>query len=178
MCTQAPSANEGEFVNSAHWITPRIAVGMYLTPERATHLRERGFTHIFNVGEEPSVVQKEELGFAEITDCPIVDLARIPDDVAVNCVANILAMLRSSPESKVYVHCLAGQNRSPTVVWLFLIACGLDPAAGKRLITDRVCDSVPGHRDLVDDRLIRSVIEYGRLRALTPHDAGIVETAN
>jgi hypothetical protein len=89
----------------------------------------------------------------------------------------MLAMLRASPESKVYVHCLAGQNRSPTVVWLFLIACGLGPTKGKRFITNRVCDAVPGHAALVDHRLIEKVRDYGRRNGLTIHDAGIIEAA-
>jgi protein-tyrosine phosphatase len=175
MCQEPTSSNQEEFADSATWITPRIAVGMFLSPERAPQLRERGIGHVLNVGENPSIVHKGDFGFAEIVDCPIVDLARIPNDVAIFCIDTMLAMLRSSPDSKVYVHCLAGQNRSPTVVWLFLVACGVDPAAAKHWIKGRVRNSVPGHRDLVDERLIRHVIAHGRLHDLTPADAGIVD---
>lgn len=175
MCQQPTGENQEEFADSAYWITPRIAVGMFLSPERAAELRDRGIRYVLNVGENPSVVHKEDFDFAEIVDRPLVDLARIPDDVAIFCIATILAMLRSSPDSKVYVHCLAGQNRSPTVVWLFLVACGIDQSAAKHRITKRVRNSVPGHRDLVDDRLIRRVVEYGRLHELTPVDAGIID---
>ena len=138
------SADE-DSLHSAYWITSRIAVGRYLTPERGRFLRDRGITHILNVGENPSIVHRQDIGFSDIVDLPIVDLQRIPDETAKTCIDTIQTMLLSAPESKVYVHCLAGQNRSPTVVWLFLVACGLDAKQGQQLITNRIYDAVPGH---------------------------------
>ena len=150
------------FSQSVYWITPRIALGRYVTPERATYLRGKGVTHVLNVGENPSTVNASEYGFAEIVDCPIVDLTRIPNEIAVDCVSTLHSFLCASSESKAYVHCLAGQRRSPTVAWLYFIARGLEPSRAKQLIEERVFDAVPGHSALVDDELIRSVIEFGR----------------
>jgi protein-tyrosine phosphatase len=173
MDSRPTGPNDEESVHSVYWITPRIAVGRYLTPERARHLRDRGVTHILNVGENPSIVHRQDFDFAAIVDQPIVDLELIPVDAAQNCVATLCEMLRSTSDSKVYVHCLAGQNRSPTIAWLFLIACGLDRTQGKRRITDRIYDAVPGHSALVDDPLIQSVVESGKRLGLTLEDAGL-----
>ena len=152
---------DDEFTHSVYWITPRIAVGRFVSPERANYLRSCGVTHILNVGESPSVVCAEDFGFQQIVDRPIVDLTRVPDSVAVDCLADLHAMLSDSPDSKVYVHCLAGQNRSPTIIWLYLIARGMDPKQAKDRITTRAFDAVPGHSAMVDDALIRLVTEFG-----------------
>ena len=72
-----------------------------------------------------------------------------------------LREMLQEPESHVYVHCIAGQNRSPTVVWLYLIACGVSLGNAKRLIEAKSPDSIPGHKKLVSQQLIDSVVEYG-----------------
>ena len=35
------------------------------------------------------------------------------------------------PDSQVYIHCIAGQLRSPTALWLYLMACGVPPMGTK-----------------------------------------------
>jgi hypothetical protein len=142
-------------------VTKRLYLGPFLTPDRAVYLRGLGVTHALNVGEAPSVVTPASCGFAEIRDLAIVDWARIPDDVAIECLEQLHQMLRSN-DSKVYVHCIAGQNRSPTVVWLYLIACGMPRDEAKAIVEAASPDSVPGHKTLADARLALLVEEYGR----------------
>lgn len=153
-------------------ITKRLFLGPFLTPSRAAYLRELGVTHVLNVCEAPSIVSDGDGDFCEIRNLSIEDLRPISDDEAITCVTAIHEMLQS-PEAKVYVHCIAGQNRSPTILWLYLIACGLASAEAKASIEANAVDAVPGHKALVDDRLAAVVREYGLLQ-LRPVPEGAI----
>jgi protein-tyrosine phosphatase len=147
--------------HQVYWITRRIALGAFATDARAEYLLAEGITHILNVSDAPSVVATEPGGFICVRDCPVQDLERIPDDVAVRCLDAFHAML-SDQGSKVYIHCTAGQNRSPCVLWLYFVACGLSRDDAAKLITDSSPDAVPTHSRLVDDQLVTIVRRHGR----------------
>jgi len=148
-----------------YWITGRVAIGRFVTPERCRHLSEQGVTHILNVADTPSLPATGQAGFRQVVDVPIVDLRRIPDATALACLDAIHAALAVS-DSKLYVHCTAGQNRSPTIFWLYLVACGVDSDAAKRMITLRCPDAIPGHGHLLDDSLIEVVRSHGKVRGM------------
>lgn len=126
-----------------------------------------GITHILNVGEAPSVLIATDEPFQQIAWHPIVDLERVPDEAAVAILATLHGMV-CQPSASVYVHCMAGWNRSPTIVWLYLVACGWDQEAAKSLVTRHAFDAVPGHPRLVDASLIASAQEFGKT-TLLPH---------
>ncbi len=45
----------------------------------------------------------------------------------------------ASPDHKIYIHCIEGVSRSPTIVWLYLIKGGLSPEeATAKIIPNRV----------------------------------------
>ncbi len=125
-----------------------------------------GITHILNVGESPSVLGPGDGPFAEITWRPIADLERIPDPLALEALDTLHRMV-CVDGSRVYVHCVAGWNRSPTIVWLYLVACGVEATEAKNLIAARSWDAVPGHVKLVDAALVSTVQEHGA--RYTPH---------
>ena len=158
------------------WITKRIAIGQFVSEKRSAYLIERGITHILNVGEAESLAYVRSGSFQEVIDISINDLARIPDDLARKCVSSIHGIL-SLPDSKLYIHCIAGQNRSPTILWLYLLACGMDPDGAKQLITDRCPDAVPGHGSLVDDKLIVMIQEFGEANLRPLNDASTLQRA-
>jgi len=144
-----------------HAITPRIYLGPFLTPERTAYLSANGVTHSLNVSDATSVVQPCSEGIGTIVECPIVDLAIIPDAIAMQCIDLMHAALRTS-KTKIYVHCIAGQNRSPTTIWLFLVACGVSSVDARRMIEAKSLDAVPGHKSLVDGRFVELVVQRGR----------------
>jgi hypothetical protein len=148
-------------------ITRGIAQGPFASPARADPLRAAGVTHLLNVGEAPSVLQAGAAAFREVVWHSLVDLAPIPPDVAQTCLDTLHSMLLE-PGSRVYVHCVAGWNRSPTVVWLYLVACGLDPALAREAIARRSWDAVPAHPKLVTGDLVQFVQGHGR-SAYLPH---------
>src|SRR4051794_33978681 len=96
------------------WITPRIAQGPFAREPRGIRLLAEGVTHVLNVCEAPSVLTAGPGGFREVAWHPVEDLARIPDEAAIAGIDALHRMLGESG-SKVYIHCIAGQNRSPTV---------------------------------------------------------------
>jgi protein-tyrosine phosphatase len=144
-----------------YWITRRIALGPFATEARGRVLRDAGVTHILNVGAAPSLLRPEPGGFLEVAWQSIEDLCRIPDDVALACLDTLHHML-GLPGSKVYLHCTAGQNRSPTVLWLYFLALGLEPADARRRIEGRTLDAVAGHRRMIDDDLVALARHHGQ----------------
>lgn len=173
MAEQTDSSNDA-FRQGVYWVTSRIAIGRFATPERAEYLRSQGITHILNVSDAPSVISASEFGFDEVSDLPITDLSRIPDVQAVRCCEFISGALEKATHSKIFVHCVAGQNRSPTVVWLFLVSCGADSEMAKRLVVSASPDAVPGHSLLVDGTLIAEVASHGQKRNFTLRNCGVI----
>ena len=148
-------------------VTRFIWIGPFASPERRATLVANGITHVLNVGEAPSVLAASDGPFTEIAWHPIADLERIPNEAAVAILTRLHEMV-CRPNANVYVHCIAGWNRSPTVVWLYLVACGMDEDEAKRLITRHAWDAVPGHGRLVDASLIDLVQQFGR-QSFLPH---------
>jgi len=170
--------NQGDFTENMRsgvfWITRCIAQGAYPDNERVKALREKGITHILNVGGAPFEDSIKAHGFLETRWEPFDDLVRIPNAVAITCINALFGMLRS-PDSNVYIHCVAGQNRSPTILWLFYLSCGMDADVAKRMIEDRTLDAVAGHPKLVDDELIELVKAHGRSHFLPLRRSEIME---
>lgn len=144
-------------------ITQSISLGQFASPSRQIYLLSLGVTHVLNVSEAPSLECRQSREFTSIVWRQIEDLCLLDKYQTIECIGLLHDMLLQ-PDSQVYVHCIAGRNRSPTIVWLYLIACGLDPIVAKKLIEERAPDAVPGHNKLVDQDLINAVIAHGAKR--------------
>src|SRR5262245_59412135 len=101
-------------------ITQCLSVGPFASPERAEKLLAAGVTHVLNVSDGPSVVSSLN-GFAEVAWVPMKDSRRLSRTTAIEAL-NTLHRFASEPGSHVYVHCMAGQLRSPTILWLYLVS--------------------------------------------------------
>jgi hypothetical protein len=148
-------------------ITNAIWLGPFASPERKAILTAGGVTHLLNVGEAPSVLTVEDGPFRAVEWQPIVDLERLPEQSAIKCLTSLHSMV-SEADGLAYVHCIAGQNPSPTIVWLYLVACGLPPTDAKALIERRAPDAIAGHSKLVDAALIAAVQKFGA-KHFVPH---------
>lgn len=142
-------------------VTTRIAIGRFPAPGRCAYLMQQGYTHVLNVSEAPSLASTLDAGFAEVRHVRVDDYLRMPTKDALDAVGTLHSML-NVPDSKIYLHCIAGQMRSPTVMWFYLIGLGMREDAAKQMITEHCPDAQPGHETLVDARLIASIKEWGQ----------------
>ncbi|MEM7478292.1 MAG: hypothetical protein AAF483_25165 [Planctomycetota bacterium] len=170
-----PSLESG-MKHRVYWITKRITQGQFATPERAAVLRDQGVTHVLNVGECGSIIDASDFGFAGIVDVPIIDLQLIPNDVALRAMDALQEML-TAPNSIAYIHCIAGQNRSPTILWLYFVACGVLPDEASDLIGNRSPDAVPGHGRLIDAALVANAKSHGESNYVPLSDQSVLEPA-
>lgn len=142
-------------------ITPALSVGRFATPDRAADLLAAGVTHVLNVSAGANQVEPAAGGFREVVWFPLDDFRPIPEAAAAT-ILDALHRMTAEPGAHVYVHCAAGQLRSPTVLWLYLVACGLDPAAAQAAIVERSPGAMPGSPRLVGPDLVRAVQRHGR----------------
>jgi hypothetical protein len=148
-------------------ITECLSVGPFASPQRAEMLRVAGVTHVLNVSDAPSIVKSSEGGFKGLAWVPLDDFTRMPHHRAVLAL-DTLHLMASEPGAHVYVHCIAGAIRSPTVLWLYLIALGVPPPDARNWIEERSHDAIPGHRRVVDHDHVLLAQKHG-LAHFFPH---------
>lgn len=158
------------------WITHCIAQGPFPTDASRHLLIEDGITHVFNVSDAPSQLQPGGDTIRNVADFSVFDGELFPPAIVMQCLESLHACLNES-DAKLYIHCLAGHNRSPTMLWLYLIACGMELDEAKSIIEVRNPDAVAGNRHLVDDQLIEKVLELGRHKFLPLTRPTILEPA-
>jgi protein-tyrosine phosphatase len=112
------------------------------------------------VSDAPSQLIASEGGFREVVWVPLDDFSHLPTHLAAQAL-DALHRMALEPGSHVYVHCIAGHLRSPTVLWLYLIACGIPPNDGRNWIEERSPDAAPGSRRMVDREHILFAQKHG-----------------
>ncbi len=107
-------------------ITPQIYQGGWLRAHDIPELVGLGITHILNL-DRP---YEEPLPFGEtnirLYNVFIRDQCLMNPQLVRDAIAVIDESL-SSPGQKIYIHCVEGVSRSPTITWLYLIHRGLSP---------------------------------------------------
>jgi protein-tyrosine phosphatase len=154
-------------------VTQALSVGRFATPERAEELLAAGVTHILNVSDAPSRLASSEDGFQEVVWVPLDDSSRFPTQLTCQAL-DALHRMASKPGAHVYVHCIAGHLRSPTVLWLYLIACGIPMEDARAWIEERSPDAAPGTRRIVDAEHIALAQKHGRTNYLPLHRGEII----
>lgn len=142
-------------------MTQDLVVGRFASRERLDELRTLNVTDILNVSDTPSQLTTDDGPFRSVTWIDIEDRTLIPTEIAINAIDTIHQSL-TRDWGRVYVHCMAGWNRSPTILWLYLVACGLDGDDAARFICANAFDAVPGHSLLIDSNLVATVQSHGR----------------
>jgi hypothetical protein len=130
-------------------ITECLSVGPFASPERAELLRAAGVTHVLNVSDTASAISAAGHGFRAVAWVPMSDSRRLLPSTALWALGT-LHQLASVPDAHVYVHCVLGMVRSPTILWLYLIALGVPPDDARDWIEERSPDAVAGHPKMVD----------------------------
>lgn len=147
-------------------VTQVLSVGPFASLERAPALLAAGVTHVLNVSDAAGVVPRDA-GFREVAWVPVDDFARIPTHTTVELL-DTLHRMAADPGSHVYVHCLAGQHRSPTALWLYLVALGVPPDDARDWIETASPVANPGHRRLVGPGHVLLAQKHG-LANFFPH---------
>lgn len=131
-------------------ITDQIFVGQYPKAESFLRLQQLGVTTILNV----SGGTYSQAGFS-VVNVPVQDLVELPLPTTDQIVTVIAGVVRRG--ERIYVHCIAGQNRSPGSVFLGLLALGKSEGEAVRLIEDSTLDAVPRHEAIITDRVVSHV---------------------
>lgn len=148
-------------------VTECLSVGPFASAERAEALRAAGVTHVLNVSDSASAITAADGGFAGVAWVPMSDSKRLPPHVALRAIAT-LHDLASKPDAHVYVHCVAGMVRSPTILWLYLISLGVPPKDARTWIETRSPRASAGDAAMVDSEHVRLVQMHG-LTHFFPH---------
>ncbi|MDI7259542.1 MAG: dual specificity protein phosphatase [Thermodesulfobacteriota bacterium] len=107
-------------------ITSRIYQGGWLLPRDIPELVRLGVTHILNLDlpyEDPMPFIEANITLQNVY---IRDFCLMTPQLVRDAIEVIDKSL-SSPGHKIYIHCIEGVNRSPTITWLYLIRTGLSP---------------------------------------------------
>jgi len=143
-------------------IDDRLWVGQMPRPEDAKQLHRIGITHVVCLQADADLKQfrtsakkiaraLEELGI-EFVRVPVREFDT--EDLALKlpeCVAAVEAALKPA-WARVYLHCSAGVQRSPTVAAAYLMKTG-------SMGVDEACDAVLSKRDCQPDR--RALERFG-----------------
>ncbi|WP_186776331.1 protein-tyrosine phosphatase family protein [Rubripirellula reticaptiva] len=148
-------------------MTNDIYVGRFASRERLAELRDLKVTDVLNVSDTSSQLTTEDGPFRSVTWIDIEDRTLIPTEIAIEAIDTVHRSLIAD-DGRIYLHCMAGWNRSPTVLWLYLLACGYAANEAAQLICAEAFDAVPGHSLLVDSNLLATVVSHGRDNYL-PH---------
>ncbi|MEY9706418.1 protein-tyrosine phosphatase family protein [Bradyrhizobium diazoefficiens] len=149
-----------DFPVEINWVAPRLAFGgMIGTPENMRIVADAGITHVINlqdefddtalVGDTGISVHWQKLGndidFSTATIEPALDFARHALDGANNAL---------------FVHCLAGRNRSAKITYAVLRLIGTPEVDARERIKQAQPDAV------LEDEMLRTLSDrIDRLRA-------------
>jgi hypothetical protein len=147
-------------------ITQSISIGPYASLERADLLLRSGITHVLNVSDAPSEIVAGH-GFIDVDWIPMPDNRKLMPHTALRAI-DALHRFVTSPDSHVYVHCVAGLVRSPTILWLYLVGSGSPLKDAKEMIELRSPGAVAGHPQMVSDEHVLLVRKHGQQHFL-PH---------
>jgi protein-tyrosine phosphatase len=153
-------------------ITRVLSVGPFASADRADELLAAGVTHVLNVSDAASEIISSETGFKEVVWVPMSDSRRLPLPTA-RLAIDALHSFASAPGSHVYVHCVAGLVRSPTILWLYLIALGVSPHDARKWIQERSTKASAGSARMVDREHVLLARQHG-LAKYRPHPRGEV----
>ncbi len=149
-----------------YWVTRRLGVGPFVSPARALALKMAGVTDILNVSDSRTFSEALAVGFRSVVWVPIADFVPIMEEDVASILTSLDAMFLS-PDPRVLVHCLAGHNRSPTVIWLYLKSLGVNAEVARRMIETASLRAVGGHPMLLSPETISAMVSHRISRSET-----------
>jgi protein-tyrosine phosphatase len=120
-------------------ITDQIYLGNYTAAEDRALLHNLGITHIINVTPELPLFPGEFIYLC----IPVIDL----EETDISKYFRVAKQFISQELSKkIFVHCMAGMSRSPTIVLSYLIGTGMSFQSAYKFVKERhpITDINPG----------------------------------
>ena len=146
-----------------YWVTPRLGVGPFVSPTRALALQLAGVTDILNVSDARTFPETLQVGFRSVVWVPMADFVPIMEE-DVCSILTALDKMFLSPKPTVLVHCLAGHNRSPTAIWLYLKSLGVNAEVARQMIEVASSKAVGGHPLLLSSETINAMVAHRMAR--------------
>lgn len=138
-------------------ITSQIYQGGWLRPQYVPELVQLGITHVLNLDlpyEDPRPLMEAGITMHNVY---IRDQRLMTPQIVREAIAAIDESLSVS-DNKIYIHCIEGVSRSPTITWLYLIYSGLSPEdAALKIKPNKLLYDAAIVRQLMDDRALTGV---------------------
>lgn len=116
-------------------------------------MKDLGISAVLNVSHRrpsPDIVA----AFDSVDFVPIYDFLKIKPKSLEKAFGILKVRLSGMLQPSLYIHCNAGLNRSPTVLWYFMIACGMDPAQARQQITSASRAALATYRKIPEPLLV------------------------
>jgi len=146
-------------------VTQATAVGPFPGRSDVPALRAAGITHVLNVAASHHDLDAARDGLVELVARPISDAARLRGPW-LETTLTAMHTMASAADARLLVHCHAGHQRAPTILWLYLCACGVPPGEAADWIRTARPGAEPGHRALVDASVLDDAIAFGAAQFL------------
>ncbi len=130
-------------------ITLQIYQGGWPLPQDVPLLVNLGITHVLNLDhpyEDPGPFVEANFTLYNLF---IRDACLMLPQLVREAI-DVIEQSLSSPHHKIYIHCIEGVSRSPTITWLYLIHKGLSP--------EDAAEKIRPNRLLYDTRLVQQLI--------------------
>ena len=145
-------------------ITERILRNGYPTLNDAEGLVGLGVTDLVNLDRDyPNEKALVEMGL-DLHQHFVPDVTPIERELAVTIISTMRSVL-SDPARTVYVHCEAGRNRSPTVIWLYLLSIGHSKESASEMVRS------PNNLLIVPNGLLVSELDLSIFEYWQDHDS-------
>jgi len=144
------------------WMNSRLAYG-YDPIDKIYILQDNDITHVLNLFEDKVPINVKKY-FPKSRAIKMSDNKKMPKNLAVSAMNWIGKSVHSAPDTKLFIHCAGGMNRSATIVWFYLASIGVDKEKARGFIKRTNPYANPGRRDMVPPGydLPEQMIQYGK----------------
>lgn len=133
-------------------INDYVYQGRKPTIETLNKLKEIEIDCIINVSDTPYIIN----GFKNYIKVLNI-LMQDNHEIDTETIDKIKVLALKYKDKKVFIHCLAGQNRSAVAIWIYLVFSGFTEEIAENLINENTLDAVPKHGKILTPKAIEYI---------------------